>query len=72
MPLIEYDRGKIESYKLAVQQTLNALSTPSSSALGKVGMDGPMDVDSADPPTISKPESGRNWSLWLHRVLITI
>ena len=62
IPWIEYDKGKVESYKLAVQQILHALSTSSSFAPGNVGMDEPMDVDSADPPTISEPESGRCWT----------
>ena len=73
MPWIEYDKGKVESYKLAVQQILNTFSTPSSSALGSDGLDEQMNVDSAGPPTISGPESGKSWTrFWLCGVLITI
>ena len=75
MPWTEYDKGKIESYMLAVQHIFNPLSTSSVSAPGNVGMDEPinvdvdepinvgldepMDVGYTGPPTISEPESGR-------------
>ena len=75
MPWTEYDKGKIESYMLAVKHIFGPPSTPSLSAPGNVGvdeqidagvdelidfgMDEPMDVGYTNPPTISEPESGR-------------
>ena len=75
VPWTEYDKGKIESYMLAIQHVFNPLSTPSVSAPGNVGVDEqidvvvdepidvgvdePMDVGYTDPPRISEPESGR-------------
>ena len=73
MPLIEYNRGKIESYMLAVQHIFNPPSTPSLSAPGNVGVDEPLDVGYTDPPTISEPETGRTWlRLFPDGMLITI
>ena len=65
MPRIEHDKGKIESHKLAVQQILNALSTPSSSAPGNVRVNEPKHIDATDSPTISGSESGRSLDLLL-------
>ena len=75
MPWTEYDKGKIESYMLAVQHIFNPPSTPSLSASGNVGVDEPIsagvdepinvgvdeppDVGYIDPSTISEPETGR-------------
>ena len=49
MPWTEYDKGKIESYILAVQHIFNPLSTSSLSAPGSVGVDEPIDVGVDEP-----------------------
>ena len=49
VPWTEYDKGKIESYILAVQHIFNPLSTSSLSAPGSVGVDEPIDVGVDEP-----------------------
>ena len=56
MPWTEYDKGKIESYMLAVQHIFNPPSTPSLSAPGNVSVDEQIDVGVGEPIDVGADE----------------
>lgn len=45
---------------MTIRQIIDALSTPSSSPAGEVGVDEPMEVDSVNATTTCASESGRS------------
>ena len=49
MPWTEYDKGKIESYMLAVQHIFGPPGTPRLSAPGNVGVDEQIDIGVDEP-----------------------
>ena len=71
VPQIEYDKSKIDCYKLEIQQILGSIGTPDLSLTRDNDAEEPMDVDSVHTPTTSNPESGMNWPCFYSEWMLT-